>query len=343
MHILYKHEIDAIPVLARAFRMGGFIPVDRRNKEAAMRSIEAGAASIRAGNSFLIFPEGTRSRTDELLPFKKGGFVMAIRAQAPIVPVAIQGGRAAMRRGSWIIRPVTVSDSGRRADRDGRRSAMSERDALIARVRARDRGAAGAGPGVDCRQSPARWGLPCVFVPCVRCLILLVLAALIAGAAGAQEPPQPTFRTEANYVRVDVYPTSNGAPVTDLTKDDFEILEDGAPQTIEQFEHVMVAGERAAGDAGASRTASPSRGRCSRIRGRAFSSSSSTTTTSTSAARTQHARHARRRARSVHRAGRSLRRDDAGDVGARSHVRAQDDDDRAACWSGTGTGASAIG
>ena len=79
MHILYKHEIDGIPILARAFRIGGFIPVDRRNKEAAMRSIEAGAASIRSGNSFLIFPEGTRSRTDELLPFKKGGFVMAIK------------------------------------------------------------------------------------------------------------------------------------------------------------------------------------------------------------------------------------------------------------------------
>ena len=109
MHILYKAELNAIPVLARAFRLGGFIPVDRRNKDAAMRSIEAGAASIRAGNSFLIFPEGTRSRTADLLPFKKGGFVMAIKANAPIVPVAVQGGRAAMQKGSWIIRPATVS------------------------------------------------------------------------------------------------------------------------------------------------------------------------------------------------------------------------------------------
>ena len=99
LHILYKHEIDGIPVLARAFRMGGFIPIDRRNKESAMRSIDAGAASLRAGNSFLIFPEGTRSRTDEMLPFKKGGFVMAIKGGAPVVPVAIQGGRAAMRKG----------------------------------------------------------------------------------------------------------------------------------------------------------------------------------------------------------------------------------------------------
>jgi 1-acyl-sn-glycerol-3-phosphate acyltransferase len=109
MHILYKAELNAIPVLARAFRLGGFIPVDRRNKDAALRSIEAGAASIRSGNSFLIFPEGTRSRTADLLPFKKGGFIMAMKAQAPIVPVAVQGGRAAMQKGSWIIRPVTVS------------------------------------------------------------------------------------------------------------------------------------------------------------------------------------------------------------------------------------------
>jgi 1-acyl-sn-glycerol-3-phosphate acyltransferase len=108
MHILYKHEIDQIPLLARAFRMGGFIPIDRRNKEAAMRAIEAGAESIKRGNSFLIFPEGTRSRTNELLPFKKGGFRMAIKSQAPIVPVTVRGGRDAMRKGSWLIRPATV-------------------------------------------------------------------------------------------------------------------------------------------------------------------------------------------------------------------------------------------
>jgi 1-acyl-sn-glycerol-3-phosphate acyltransferase len=135
VHILYKHELDAIPILARAFRLGGFIPVDRRNKEAAMRSIEAGARSIRAGNSFLIFPEGTRSRSDDLLPFKKGGFIMAIKAQAPIVPVAIRGGRAAMQRGSWLVRPVRTSVRiGTPIETAG--LALSDRDALIERVRA---------------------------------------------------------------------------------------------------------------------------------------------------------------------------------------------------------------
>lgn len=145
MHILYKHEIDRIPVLARAFRHGGFIPVDRRNKEAAMRSIEKGAASLRAGNSFLIFPEGTRSKTAELLPFKKGGFVMAIKAGAPIVPVAVQGGRDAMRKGSAIIRPVTVSIRvGEPIETAGYR--LNQRDDLIAVVRERIAALVAQGP-----------------------------------------------------------------------------------------------------------------------------------------------------------------------------------------------------
>ena len=136
MHILYKAEIEQIPILARAFRMGGFIPVDRRNKEVAMRAIDAGAASLRHGNSFLIFPEGTRSKTEELLPFKKGGFIMAIKAGAPIVPIAIQGGRAAMQRGSRIIRPVTISVRvGEPIPTAG--LDLKQRDVLIARVRER--------------------------------------------------------------------------------------------------------------------------------------------------------------------------------------------------------------
>lgn len=108
LHVLYKSELSKLPVLGKVMQVGGFIPVPRENREEAFRAIERAAASIGAGNSFLIFPEGTRSRTEELLPFKKGGFVMAISAQAPIVPVAVTGGRASMRKGSWIIRPVEV-------------------------------------------------------------------------------------------------------------------------------------------------------------------------------------------------------------------------------------------
>ena len=108
LHVFYKAELHKFPLMGTVFDIGGFIPVDRANREKARVSIERGAASIRSGNSFLIFPEGTRSRTGDLLPFKKGGFVMALEAQAPIVPVAISGGRSSMRKGSPIVRPAVV-------------------------------------------------------------------------------------------------------------------------------------------------------------------------------------------------------------------------------------------
>jgi 1-acyl-sn-glycerol-3-phosphate acyltransferase len=145
MRILYKREIDAIPLLARAFRMGGFIPVDRKDKDAAMKALEQGAESIRNGNSFLIFPEGTRSRTEELLPFKKGGFVMAIEAQAPMVPVAVQGGRASMRKGSWLIWPATVTIRvGEPVETAN--CTMEDRAALVAIMRERITTLLAAGP-----------------------------------------------------------------------------------------------------------------------------------------------------------------------------------------------------
>jgi len=109
LHILYKAELHKFPIMGTAFDVGGFVPIERRDRDKAMASIARGAESLRSGNSFLIFPEGTRSRTGDLLPFKKGGFIMAIQAQAPIVPVAVQGGRAAMRKGSAWVRPVRVT------------------------------------------------------------------------------------------------------------------------------------------------------------------------------------------------------------------------------------------
>ena len=134
LHILYKAELRQVPLMKTLFDLGGFVPVDRRDREQAMAAIARGAESLRQGNSFLIFPEGTRSRTGDLLPFKKGGFIMAIDAQVPIVPVAIRGGRDAMRKGSPIVRPVHVRvQVGRPVPTEGLTSA--DRDGLIARVR----------------------------------------------------------------------------------------------------------------------------------------------------------------------------------------------------------------
>lgn len=109
LKILYKAELRAaMPVLRNAFDLVGFVPIDRGNRDQSSRAIDQAAEALAAGDSFMIFPEGTRSRTGRLLPFKKGGFVMAIKGQAPIVPVAVQGADAAMRKGSPVIRPVTV-------------------------------------------------------------------------------------------------------------------------------------------------------------------------------------------------------------------------------------------
>ncbi len=108
LRILYKAELRKLPILVRAFDLAGFVPLERGNRDQSLPAIERAAEALRDGNSFLIFPEGTRSRTGELLPFKKGGFVMAIKGQAPIVPVGISGARDAMRKGSLIIRPVRI-------------------------------------------------------------------------------------------------------------------------------------------------------------------------------------------------------------------------------------------
>jgi 1-acyl-sn-glycerol-3-phosphate acyltransferase len=109
LHVLFKAELKKLPLLGKAFQIGGFVPIERASREQAMAAIDQAAESLRRGNSFLTFPEGTRSRTGALLPFKRGPFLMAIKAQVPIVPVAIQGAQASMRKGSRIVRPVTVS------------------------------------------------------------------------------------------------------------------------------------------------------------------------------------------------------------------------------------------
>ena len=82
-----------------------------------------------------MFPEGTRSRTGKLLPFKKGGFIMAIKGGATVVPVAIQGTSKAMKKGSLIIRPVVVSVRiGHPIGVEGK--TLDDRDKLITTTRA---------------------------------------------------------------------------------------------------------------------------------------------------------------------------------------------------------------
>ena len=134
LRVLYKAELRKLPVLVRAWDLAGFVPLERGNREQSLPAIEQAAEALRAGASFLIFPEGTRSRTGALLPFKRGGFIMAIKGQAPIVPVAIVGARDAMRKGSYVIQPVTVRVRfGPPVETAG--LTVADRDELASRVR----------------------------------------------------------------------------------------------------------------------------------------------------------------------------------------------------------------
>ena len=103
-----KKEVFKLPVLGAVLRLAGFIEVDRGDRAQATRAIARAVEALKGGDCFLIFPEGTRSRTGDLGPFKKGGFVVAMDAGSRIVPVALQGTRELMPRGGFRIRPGTV-------------------------------------------------------------------------------------------------------------------------------------------------------------------------------------------------------------------------------------------
>ena len=124
LHVLYKAELHKVPLMGTAFDLGGFVAVERADRRKSFASVDRALVSLGQGNSFLIFPEGTRSRTGELLPFKKGGFIMALQAQVPIVPVAVSGGRAVDAQGQRDRPPgarsrvrIGAADSDRGPDR----------------------------------------------------------------------------------------------------------------------------------------------------------------------------------------------------------------------------------
>jgi 1-acyl-sn-glycerol-3-phosphate acyltransferase len=103
-----KRSLFRIPIMGWAMYAGGFVPIDRADRERAIRSLELAARKIRAGRPVVLFPEGTRGRGGELQPFKKGPFHLAIAAGVPLVPAVIVGSGRVMPARSLCVRPGPV-------------------------------------------------------------------------------------------------------------------------------------------------------------------------------------------------------------------------------------------
>ncbi len=105
--ILLKESLFRFPIVGQAFRLAGFIPVERGH-DSAIASLEKATEALRSGQSFLIYPEGTRSNDGRLQKFKKGAVVMAIKAGAPIVPVACSDAHRLMKKRSLVLHPGEI-------------------------------------------------------------------------------------------------------------------------------------------------------------------------------------------------------------------------------------------
>ena len=130
-----RKAVFTVPILGRAMKATGQISIDRSNQSQAIASLQAAAHKISDGRTVLVFPEGTRSRDGALQGFKKGGFMLAIDAQVPIIPVGISGTRSVVSRGSSHFKPGKVGVCvGSPIQTKGKTA--NDRDALMLEVRA---------------------------------------------------------------------------------------------------------------------------------------------------------------------------------------------------------------
>jgi 1-acyl-sn-glycerol-3-phosphate acyltransferase len=106
--ILAKKELLKVPILGYGMGFVNIMAIDRTNRESALRTTKAATDRLRAGTSFGVFAEGTRARPGALLPFKKGGFYMAVEAEVPVVPVVMKYTDELMGKGTGVARPGTA-------------------------------------------------------------------------------------------------------------------------------------------------------------------------------------------------------------------------------------------
>ncbi|HXN33888.1 MAG TPA: lysophospholipid acyltransferase family protein [Polyangiaceae bacterium] len=96
IRMIAKRELFHVPIFGGALEASGFVAIDRRNRNKAIRGLDRARAVLTGGTHVWIAPEGTRSRTGKLLPFKKGAFYLAFEAGLPILPVTLSGTRDAL-------------------------------------------------------------------------------------------------------------------------------------------------------------------------------------------------------------------------------------------------------
>ena len=133
--VLLKESLFKWPIVGQAFRSAHFIPVNRSAHESAVASVEKATEALRAGQSFLIYPEGTRSPDGRLQRFKKGAVVMAIKAGVPIVPIACSGAQKIMEKRSLVMHPGEIQVEFLQSI-DASEYKLEEREALNERIRA---------------------------------------------------------------------------------------------------------------------------------------------------------------------------------------------------------------
>jgi 1-acyl-sn-glycerol-3-phosphate acyltransferase len=143
---LAKREVFDIPLFSTILRRAGFLSIQRGDRQDASDAVAKMTAALEDGACVMVFPEGTRSRTGELGPFKKGTFVAALEAKSRIFPLAVEGTRELMPRHGYALRPgrvrITILDPV-----DAGRYSYAERDSLVAEVRGRIAAALAAGGG----------------------------------------------------------------------------------------------------------------------------------------------------------------------------------------------------
>jgi 1-acyl-sn-glycerol-3-phosphate acyltransferase len=108
VRLILKKELRKVPLLGLIMEMGGFVFIDRKDRVQSIDGMKQAVRQLQQGHSFLIYPEGTRTRTGELGPFKKGPFIMAIESGTPIMPISVKGSYEIMPPNRFNVKPGTV-------------------------------------------------------------------------------------------------------------------------------------------------------------------------------------------------------------------------------------------